>query len=49
VFRKDLDGNFAVEPRISRSIYLSYPASAERPNHVVRAEPLAGYERHGGP
>ena len=49
VLRQHLDRDVALEPRIARAVHLAHPAGAERRQDLVRAEALAGSERHEAP
>ena len=44
---KDLDGNLAVEPGITRAVDLAHATRAERADDFVGAEALAASEWHG--
>ncbi len=43
---EDLDGHFAIEPRIARAIYLAHAARADGGNDLVVSEAGAGRQRH---
>src|SRR5207249_2942831 len=46
LFRKDLDGNRAVQSRVARAIDLAHPAGSERRDDFIRAETNARFEAH---
>ena len=45
---EDLDGDGAVQPRVSRAIHLPHATGAEWFENLVRAKPIASGERHRG-
>ena len=45
--REDLDGDAAIEPRVTGSIDFAHAAGSERFDDFVRTEPRAGRECHG--
>ena len=46
VVREDLDGDFAVEPRIAGAIHLTHAACADEREHLIRAEARPGGQGH---
>ena len=44
----DLDGDLAAEPGVAGAIHLSHAALPKRSDDLVRTEPGAGGQRHGG-
>ena len=44
---QDLDGDGAIEPRVTRAVDLAHPARAERRDDLVRAEPRTRGDSHG--
>ena len=45
-FRQHLDGDFAIEPRVTRAIHLAHTAGAEERHDFVRPEASAWTQRH---
>ena len=45
---KHLQRDVTFEPRVARAVHLAHPALANRAEHLVVAEPRAGFELKGG-
>ena len=46
--RQHLDGHFAAEPRVAGAIDFAHAPGTDWTEHLIRTEPCAGGERHGG-
>ena len=47
-FGQDLDRNVSIELRVARTIDFAHPAHADLDGHLIRPNPGATYEGHGG-
>ena len=45
--RQHLDGDVAIETRVTRAVHLAHPASADGGQHLVGSESSADSEGHG--